>query len=167
MLLRPQHLLFSHSSNLPTLINCAPFSSLHHPSFLFWSFQPNLHSFNLTSTCISPLSYLFSCSVSFYHFQAPYFFSYSEKQTNMLRFKKETKQPNISMEMHTIMNQASFTPAWHQATSTTAIMMKIIIIMVSAMEYYSQVCSGCLRIYQNESQGGEGPPSFCSFVVRY
>lgn len=28
-------------------------------------------------------------------------------------------------------------------------------------------CSGCLRSYENESQGGEGPSSLCSFVVRY
>lgn len=35
------------------------------------------------------------------------------------------------------------------------------------MEYYSMACSGCLHSYENESQGGEGPSSLCSFVVWY
>lgn len=53
----------------------------------------------------------------------------------------------------------------HFAPGNSAIVMKVLIVMVRAMEYYSQVCSSYLD--QNESQGGEVLPSHSNFVVRY
>lgn len=103
----------------------------------------------------------------------------------MLRCVKETekKQPNIPMEMHYLcydlglaaivscslfMNTAViYTDLAQGASSTMMVTTMKTIIMVRVMKYYSQVCSDCLRTYQNESQGGKGPPSFCNFVVRY
>lgn len=102
----------------------------------------------------------------------------------MLHCVKETekKQLNIPMEMHYLcydlglaaimscslfMNTAViYTGLALGANSTMMVKMKTII-MVRVMKYYSQVCSMCLRTYQNESQGGKGPPSFCNFVMRY
>lgn len=43
------------------------------------------------------------------------------------------------------------------------------IIVVAVMEYFSMVCSGCLRLYENESQGGGGsflPVQLCGAVFK-
>lgn len=64
-----------------------------------------------------------------YLFQTPYFLSYSEKEIRYMVWKKESKQLNISMEMHYLLYdlslaarvscflflRISFTPAWHWA----------------------------------------------------
>lgn len=48
------------------------------------------------------------------------------------------------------------------------IIMMVMMMMAKAMESYASVCSGCLRMCEDESQGAEWaslPPSLCSFVV--
>lgn len=153
VLLRPQHLLFSvfKSPNF----NSSAFLIL---SLLFCSSHPAVFS------CFP------TCFLVLFHFIS------SKRLTSFLQLKSKDNTPQerdqtfpwrcIHHDPSLSATQPSFASACYQANSATpAIMMKIMIVMVRAVEYYSRACSSYLD--QNESQGGEVPPSHSNFVVRY